>query len=207
MAINIMTSKFSIEKEYKGIKTIYAENRAAWRRWLQKNHAKEKAVWLIIYKMKCGTPSVYFKEAVEEALCFGWIDSKSNKRDDKSYYQYFAQRNPKSKWSKINKDKIEELIQKDLMTAAGLAVIETAKQNGAWSALDEVEQIIIPPDLEKAFDKNKKAAKNFEAFPRSVKKGILDWISSAKRPETRLKRITETVRLAGENQRANYPKQ
>jgi len=201
----MIKSKPSVEKEYKGIKTVYATSRAAWRKWLEKNHAKEKAVWLIMYKMQSGTPSVYYKEAVEEALCFGWIDSKPNKRDDKSYYQYFAQRNSKSKWSKINKDKIEELIQQGLMTAAGLAIIETAKQNGAWIALDEVEQIIIPADLQQAFNKNKMAWMNFNAFPRSVKKGILDWISSAKKPETRLKRITETVTQAGENRRANYP--
>ncbi len=159
-----MESKSSIEKEYNGVITACANSRAAWRKWLEKNHTKEKAVWLIMYKMQSGTPSVYYKEAVEEALCFGWIDSKANKRDDKSYYQYFAQRNPKSKWSEINKDKIEELSQQGLMTAAGLAIIATAKQNGAWTALDEVEQIVMPTDLKKAFDKDKKAWKNFDAF-------------------------------------------
>lgn len=200
-----MPNKPAIEKEYNGVRAIYAPSRTAWRKWLEKNHAKEKAVWLIIYKMQSGTPSVYYKEAVVEALCFGWIDSKPNKRDDKSFYQYFTQRNPKSKWSKINKDKIKELIQQGLVAPAGLAVIETAKQNGAWTALDQVEQIIIPADLQKAFDKNKKARINFEAFPRSVKKAILDWISSAKRPETRVKRISETVTQAGENKRANFP--
>jgi uncharacterized protein YdeI (YjbR/CyaY-like superfamily) len=200
-----LATKLQIEKEYNGIKSFYAHSRSAWRNWLKKNHTKEKCVWLIIYRMDSGIASVYYKQAVEEALCFGWIDSKPNKRDEKSYYQYFAKRNPKSKWSKINKDKIEELIKDGLMMAAGLAAIETAKQNGTWTALDAVEQIIIPQDLQKTFAKNKKAWKNFKAFPRSVKKAILDWVSSAKKPETRLKRISETVSRAEQNQRANFP--
>lgn len=189
---------------YNGIKTFYANSRNQWRNWLQKNHAKEKSVWLIIYRKETKLPSVYYKEAVEEALCFGWIDSKPNKRDDKSYYQFFAKRNPKSKWSKINKEKVEELISKGLMTAAGMEVIETAKQNGAWNALDEVESFVMPEELQKALSKNKTAQKNFEAFPASSKKIIIQWVADAKREETRQKRIEETVTLAAKNIRANH---
>lgn len=190
-------------EEKQGVKTFYAKSRKEWRSWLAKNHAKEKSVWLIIYKKDSGEPSVYYPEAVDEALCFGWIDSKPNKRDDKSYFQFFAKRNPKSKWSGINKDKVANLTKSGLMMPAGLEVIELARQNGSWHALDEVEKILIPNDLQTAFIKNKNALKNWETFPRSVKRGILEWILNAKRPGTRLKRIQETVALAAQNIRAN----
>ncbi|MBL0356297.1 MAG: YdeI/OmpD-associated family protein [Chitinophagaceae bacterium] len=202
-----MSGNLITDQEKEGVKTFYAASRKAWRKWLEKNHSKEKSVWLIIYRMKTGTPSVYYKEAVDEALCFGWIDSKPNKRDDKSFYQYFAKRNPKSKWSKVNKDKIARLTKEGLMTTAGLTAVELAKQTGTWTALDEVEQVIIPNDLRKLFEKNKKAWKNFEAFPRSAKRGILEWISSAKKPETRVKRIYQTVKKAALNLRASFPGQ
>jgi uncharacterized protein YdeI (YjbR/CyaY-like superfamily) len=186
-----------------GINTFYARSRAHWRKWLKKNHLSEKSVWLIMYKKESGTPSVYYPEAVEEALCFGWIDSKPNKRDSKSYYQYFAKRNPRSKWSRINKYKIEKLTAAGLMAPAGLEMVAIAKKTGTWTALDEVENLLVPGDLQKAFDKSKKAFRHWSKFPPSVKKGILDWIGSAKTKATRIKRITETVRLAGENSRAN----
>jgi uncharacterized protein YdeI (YjbR/CyaY-like superfamily) len=202
-----MANKTITENEKDGVATFYACNRKAWRRWLQKNHAGEKNVWLIIYRMGSGIPSVYYKEAVEEALCFGWIDSKANKRDDKSFYQYFAKRNPKSKWSKVNKDTVAQLTEQGLMAAAGVAAIERAKANGTWTALDEVEQLLVPEELAKAFAKNKKAWKNFEAFPRSVKRAILEWLSNAKKSETRVKRIETIVSKAAQNLRANFPGQ
>lgn len=189
--------------EKDGIQTYYAEDRAAWRQWLVDNHAQAKSVWLIIYKKGSGTPSVYYDEAVDEALCFGWIDSKPNKRDAESYFQFFAKRNPKSKWSGVNKKKVKRLIEQGLMTEAGLKMIELAKASGTWTALDEVENMTVPPDLEIAFRNNEIAFRNWEAFPRSVKRGILEWISNAKRPETRQKRIEETVTLAAQNIRAN----
>lgn len=190
-----------------GIKTFYAKDENAWRKWLEENHSKEVSVWLLIYKKQSDTPSIYYDEAVNQALCFGWIDSKANKKDEKSYYQFFAKRNPKSNWSKINKGKVEKLIAQGLMAVAGFAAIETAKQNGTWTALDEVDNSIIPGDLQKEFDKNQTAFKNFEAFPRSSKKGILEWILNAKKPETRQKRIAETVELAAKNIKANHYQQ
>lgn len=188
-----------------GIKTYYAKSQRAWRQWLEKNHDKEKSVWLIIYKKTSGIPTVYYPEAVDEALCFGWIDSKINKRDDESYYQYFAKRNSKSNWSKVNKEKVERLIAQGAMSPAGLESIDIAKANGKWQALDQVEEITIPDDLQALFNKDKTAHKNWQAFPRSAKRGILEWILNAKRPETRQKRIEETVSLAAKNIKANFP--
>ncbi|WP_019498890.1 YdeI/OmpD-associated family protein [Pseudanabaena sp. PCC 6802] len=187
-----------------GVKTFHAQSRQEWRDWLGANHQSEKSVWLIIYTKDSKVPSVYYPEAVDEALCFGWIDSKPNKRDDRSYYQFFAKRSPKSNWSKVNKEKVENLIVQNLMAPAGLEAIEIAKHNGTWTALDAVEDLIIPDDLQKEFDRNKTAWENWEKFPRSSKRGILEWIVGAKKPETRQKRINETVRLAGENIRANH---
>lgn len=192
---------------YNGIKTFHAKTRTEWRKWLEKSHQSEKSVWLIIYKKESETPSVYYPEAVDEALCFGWIDSKPNKRDEHSYYQFFAKRNPKSNWSKVNKEKVAKLLEQGLMHRSGLEMIEIAKQNGTWTALDEVENITIPDDLKKLFSKNKTAFENWENFPRSSKRGILEWIMNAKKPETRQKRIEETVSLAEKNIKANHYRQ
>ncbi len=190
-----------------GIKTFYAKSQKEWRKWLEKNHESEKSVWLIIYKKESGTPSVYYTHAVDEAICFGWIDSKPNKRDDESYYQFFAKRNPKSNWSKVNKQKVTKLLEKGLIAPAGFEAIEIAKQNGTWTALDEVEEMTIPEDLQIALDKNKTAFSYFDKFPRSSKRNILEWIMNAKRPETRQARINKTVALATENIKANHYRQ
>ncbi len=189
--------------EKDGVPAFYAQDRQAWRTWLEENHDSAKSVWLIIYRKQSGTPSVYYEQAVEEALCFGWIDSKANKRDEESFFQFFARRNPKSNWSKVNKERVERLLTEGLMRPAGLQMIELAKQNGTWNALDEVENLILPEDLQAALQNNQVANEKFEAFPRSVKRGILEWILNAKRPETRRKRIEETVTLAAQNKRAN----
>ena len=183
--------------------SFYASNRKKWRNWLAKNGSKEQSIWLIIYRKESETPSVYYEDAVEEALCFGWIDSKSNKRDAESFYLFMSKRNPKSKWSKLNKHRVEKLMENKAMAPEGIAMVEEAKRSGTWNALDEVEALILPPDLIKALKRNKSAFNNFAAFPPSVKRGILEWISNAKREETRQKRIDETARLAKDNIRAN----
>jgi uncharacterized protein YdeI (YjbR/CyaY-like superfamily) len=192
---------------YNNVQTFHAKSRKEWRKWLEKNHSTEKSVWLVIYKKESEIPSVYYPEAVDEALCFGWIDSKPNKRDEDSYYQFFAKRNPKSNWSKVNKEKIAKLIEKGLMQSAGLEMIEIAIENGTWTALDEVENLIIPDDLQELFSDNKTAFENWERFPSSSKRGILEWILNAKKPETRQKRIEETVSLAEKDIRANHYRQ
>lgn len=191
-------------KTGKKIALYHAKNRIAWRKWLEKNHITKENVWLIMYRKESGVPSVNYADAVEEALCFGWIDSVKNKRDEESSCQYFSKRKPKSVWSKLNKQRVEKLSKLNLIYPAGKAMIDLAKKSGTWSALDEVENLIMPDDLKKAFVKNKIACNYFEAFPPSSKKIILYWISSAKQPETRMKRIKETVILAAKNIRANH---
>ena len=186
---------------------FYAQNQQAWHDWLADHHDLADHVWLIIYKKDSYVPSVYYPEAVDEALCFGWIDSKPNTRDEKSYFQFFAPRNPKSNWSKVNKQKVERLCQEGRMTPAGLALIEQAKQNGSWNALDEVDNLVVPEDLQEALEKTAQAKRYFDDFPPSSKKTILEWIYNAKRADTRKKRITETAKLAGENIRANHYRQ
>ncbi len=190
-----------------GVATFHAETRAAWRNWLEQHHRIEKSLWLIIYRKESATPSVYYPQAVDEALCFGWVDSKINKRDEQSYYQFFSQRNPKSNWSKVNKTKVAYLLEQGLMTAAGQEMIDLAKRTGTWNALDAVEETTVPDDMQQLFDQNPIAFQHWEAFPRSVKRAILEWILNAKRPETRQKRITETVEQAAKNIRANQYRQ
>jgi uncharacterized protein YdeI (YjbR/CyaY-like superfamily) len=186
-----------------GKNTFYADSQATWREWLMENHQTTQAVWLIIYKKESGVPSVYYSEAVDEALCFGWIDSKPNKRDENSFYQFFSQRNPKSNWSKVNKLKVEALVAANKMMPAGFKMIELAKQIGTWDALNDVDALIIPEDLAALLAANPPAQENFDKFPPSTKRGILEWILNAKQAATRLKRIEETVALAAENKRAN----
>ena len=183
--------------------SFYADGKTSFRNWLIENHDKEQNVWLIIYKKDSGVPSITYDQAVDEALCFGWVDSSIKKRDDDSFFQYFARRNPKSNWSKVNKLKIERLMQEGLMAEAGLEMIVIAKESGTWTALDEVENLISPPDLQAALDKNPLAQEYFDLFPRSVKRAILEWLLNAKQTETRLKRIKEIVDKAERNERAN----
>jgi uncharacterized protein YdeI (YjbR/CyaY-like superfamily) len=189
--------------EHNGVKTFYAESKSAWRNWLVENHQDESKLWLIIYKKDSGIPSITYDQAVDEALCFGWVDSSINKRDDESFYQYFAKRNPKSNWSRVNKLKVEKLISEGKMSEEGLEMVELAKLTGTWTALDDVENLISPPDLQDALDQNALAQEYFDLFPRSVKRGILEWLMNAKQAETRLKRITEIVSKAERNERAN----
>jgi uncharacterized protein YdeI (YjbR/CyaY-like superfamily) len=186
-------------------KTIefYAKDRYAWRKWLEKNHATASTVWLLMYKKESETPSVYYDEAVEEALCFGWIDSKPRKNDADSYFLYFAERKPKSVWSKLNKTRIEKLLKQGLMRGPGMAKIEAAKKDGSWTALDAIEEYIMPNPLAKALKKSKIASENFSKFPPGVKKAIYQWIVSAKTEATITKRVVETVEKAGRNIRAN----
>ena len=188
-----------------GSKVIHAKSRKAWRTWLTKNQAKEKSVWLIMYRKESSSTSISYADAIEEALCFGWIDSVKKKRDDESSVQYFSKRKPKGNWSKLNKQRVAKLIAQGLMTATGLEMIELAKSTGTWTAMDSVEDVIIPSDLQQKFNKNKKAFANFMAFAPSSKKIILQWILSAKKTETRERRVQETVQLAERNIKANHP--
>ena len=181
------------------LESIYASDRKTWRKWLSNNHLTSRGIWLIYYKVKSGKPSVKYSEAVKEALCFGWIDSKVKSLDEERYQQIFTPRKPKSVWSKLNKQYIEELIEQGLMTTAGIKKVEVAKQDGSWNSLNAIEALIIPIDLQQALEANETANLNFQAFSNSWKKNILFWIHSAKRPETRLKRIEQTIMSAAHN--------
>ena len=187
------------------IKAIHFKTRKDWRRWLEKYHATETSLWLIIYRQKSLTRSITYLEAVEEALCYGWIDSKANTRDAESAYQFMSKRKPKGVWSKINKTRVEKLIAEGLMRPAGQQAIDIAKQNGAWDALNASDNLEIPKDLKNAFAKHNLARKHFDAFSASARRILLEWIFSAKRPETREKRIRETVEAAAQNRKA-YPR-
>jgi len=178
---------------------FYAPDRRAWRNWLQQNHKSSHNVWLILHHKTNPAPSVNYQEAVEEAIAFGWIDSKANKRDKDSYLQYFARRQPKSYWSRINRERAQKMIDLGLMTKSGFEMIEIARKTGHWEAMEEVEQSIVPPDLKEKLDRNEKARRNFTAFSPSSKRVILSWILDARRPETRNKRIEAAVKLAEDN--------
>jgi len=176
-------------------------DRKAWRSWLAKNHATKTSVWLVLYKKNAQKATISWREAVDEALCFGWIDSKKIKIDAESSHQYFSPRKAKSGWSKINKAKVQELIEQGLLTAAGLKSIETAKNNGSWNLLDDVEALIIPTDLDQAFALYSGSKDYFLTLSKSVRKMMLHWVSSAKKIETRHKRIVEIAAKAGENKK------
>jgi len=158
---------------------------------------------MISYKQATGKPRVEYAESVEEALCFGWVDSKGNKLDDERSMLWFAPRKRGSGWARPNKERIERLIAAGLMAPAGLAKIDAAKADGTWTLLDSVENLEVPDDLATALDRFSAARANFEAFPRSARRGILEWIVQAKTAATRAKRIEDTARLAQEHQRAN----
>lgn len=188
----------------KSIETFSPKSREEWREWLTENHDKKQSVWLIYFKKKSNISTIIYSEAVDEALCFGWIDSKSKPIDEYKYMQFFSRRKHDSVWSKINKDKVERLIREGLMTKAGLEVINKAKQNGSWIILDDAEALIIPKDLEIEFQKRGNAKNYFLNLSRSDKRNILQWLVLAKRKETREKRIVEIVELADRMQK---PKQ
>lgn len=179
-------------------------SRQDWRTWLKKNHLSKQFVWLVLYKKGANKPTISWSEAVDEALCFGWIDSKRKPIDSDTFIQFFSKRKPKGTWSKVNKEKVLQLVSDKLMTQAGYESIETAKQNGSWTILDDVEELKIPEDLDEEF-KIKKGSKDFFlSLSKSVKKAILQWLVLAKRKETRQKRINEIVVLAAQKQK---PKQ
>ncbi len=183
--------------------SVECRTRAEWRAWLAAHHATSAGVWLIYFKKDSGEPQLPYGEQVEEALCFGWVDSKPNKLDDKRTMLYFAPRKPGSGWARTNKERVRRLIADGLMTAAGQAKIEAAKKDGSWTMLDAIERMEVPPELAAALDANPTAKGHFDAFPPGVRKGIFQWIVTAKRPETRAKRVAETVALAAKNVRAN----
>ncbi len=177
----------------------YFKNDAEWRDWLHANHATSEGVYLIFYKVDHEMESMRWEEAVRVALCYGWIDSTVKSLGDGKRRQYFCPRKPKSVWSKVNKTHIKELKAAGLMHKSGLSVINTAKKDGTWTALDDVENGVVPQDLQKAFNANKKAQENFQGFTKSQRKSYLYWLNQAKREETRQKRIQEIIKFCQAN--------
>jgi uncharacterized protein YdeI (YjbR/CyaY-like superfamily) len=173
-------------------------NKEQWRNWLKKNHLTKESIWLIINKKGSPTPNLNWSEAVDEALCFGWIDSTKKSIDSEKYMQYFCKRKPNSNWSKINKDKVKTLIEQGLMDEAGYKSIEIAKENGSWSNLDKVEALVIPEDLKEKFANYQGSMEYFDSLSKSAKKILLYWVISAKRKETRKKRILEIAENASQ---------
>ncbi|HOY12824.1 MAG TPA: YdeI/OmpD-associated family protein [Saprospiraceae bacterium] len=178
--------------------SFYPKSRSELRNWLVANHEKEESVWIICYKKGSGMPTISWSEMVDELLCFGWIDGKRNAIDHEKFKQFVCKRKPKSIWSKINKQKILDLGEAGLMTAAGYRVIDVAKANGSWNTLVEVDDMLIPDDLEVAFANLPGSKAFFLSLSNSVKKLILYWIVSAKMPETRNKRIADVAESASQ---------
>ena len=187
-----------------GREVVEVPDRAAWRRWLAKHHEQREAIWLVFHKKASDGKSPSYDEAVEEALCFGWIDSTVNSLDEQRSLQLFAPRKPKGTWSATNKERVARLEREGLLAPAGIAAIETAKANGSWNALDAVERLEEPPELAAALDAKPGAREHWNTFSPSSRKGILWWVISAKRPETRARRIEQTVRMAAKGKRAQF---
>lgn len=186
-------------------KTTHPKTKQQWRQWLLKNHTSSPGVWLIYYKKVTGKRTFSWSEAVDEALCFGWIDSLPRKLDEERAMLKFTPRKPKSVWSEINKRKVEILIKEKRMTPAGLAKIEHAKKDGSWDTLStsnfHTDNNSLPDDLAKAFAKNKKALENFNNFTAGYRRQFLFWVDSAKRSETRAARIKQTILMAAANKK------
>lgn len=185
---------------------VYAKDREEWRSWLSKNHASSKSVWLIYYKKPSGKPSVSYNEAVEEALCFGWIDSTVNKIDEERFKQLFTPRNPKSVWSLLNKKRALKMIQEKRMTSAGMNLIRAAKKSGMWAKAYTLKKtVVIPKDLTGALRKNPEASKNFSRFAPGYRNLYVLWINDAKGKDTRERRIRKVVERLELNKKPGVP--
>jgi len=174
---------------------VQPKSRRAWRSWLQKHHDASAGVWLVYAKKHTGIPSLTYSDAVEEALCFGWIDSLVHPIDDDFYRQIFTPRKPRSAWSAVNRKRVEQLVAAGLMTAAGLASITHAKKIGQWEAHAAAESLTIPPELKKALNADPNAKKNWPTYTESQRKMFLYMVNGAKRPETRAKRIARVIEI------------
>jgi uncharacterized protein YdeI (YjbR/CyaY-like superfamily) len=181
-------------------------DRAGWRAWLSANHATTNGVYLLSWRRGSGRTSVPYEDAVEEALCVGWVDSSGRNLDEERSIQWFARRRPRSVWARSNKERVARLTAAGQMLSAGLAVVEEAKRSGMWTILDDVEDLTVPDDLATALDAQSPARSNWDAFPPSARRAMLQWVVEARRPETRSNRIAEIAEKATRDERA-YPPQ
>jgi uncharacterized protein YdeI (YjbR/CyaY-like superfamily) len=181
---------------------LYVTNRDDWREWLRKNSKTKKEIWLIYYKKHTGKPSIPYDDSVEEALCFGWIDNIVKRIDDEKFVRKFTPRKAKSKWSETNKKRARKMVKEGKMTEAGLARIREAEKTGEWfKTAPAKKELVIPPCMKEALAKNKKASENFNDLAESYKRQYVGWISSAKREETRRRRLAEAIKLLQKNEK------
>ena len=178
---------------------LYFERDTDWYDWLSQNHNQAKSVYLIFYKLEMNIPTMRWEEAVKVAICFGWIDSTVKSLGNGKRRQYFCPRNPKSTWSALNKKYVEELTKDCLIHESGQKTITLAKNTGTWTAMDDVENGVIPNDLQQAFNDNLSAFENYQNFAPGYRKSYLSWLQSAKREETKKKRITQIIELCANN--------
>jgi uncharacterized protein YdeI (YjbR/CyaY-like superfamily) len=180
---------------------VHADDRATWHAWLEANHASARGVWLVTWRRRTGRPRLSYEDAIEEALCFGWVDSTGGHLDDERGKLYFAPRKPRSVWAASNKARVEKLIREGRMAPAGLAAIERARANGSWSLLESSDRLEVPDDLAAALEAHPPAGAHFAAFPPSARKMMLGWLATARRPETRARRIERIAEAAVRNER------
>lgn len=181
---------------------VHADDRATWRTWLEGHHATAGGCWLVTWRAKTGYPRLTYEEAIEEATCFGWVDSTAGRFDDERGRLYFAPRKARSPWAATNKARVARLTAAGLMRPAGLAAVERAKASGYWEILDSSERLEVPDDLSAALAEHPPAPDNFAAFPPSARKQMLAWVALARRPETRASRIAKIAAAAAHNERA-----
>ena len=181
---------------------VHADDRATWRAWLEANHATSSGARLVTWRRRSGRVGLDYEAAIEEALCFGWVDSTAGRVDDDRGKLYFAPRKPRSGWAATNKARIERLLAEGRMAPAGVAAIDRAKANGSWEVLDSAERLVVPADLAAVLEARPPAAANFAGFPPSARKQVLAWVALAMRPETRADRIRRVVDAAERNVRA-----
>jgi uncharacterized protein YdeI (YjbR/CyaY-like superfamily) len=187
-------SKPAVPSEAKELPVLFFSSGEDWRKWLHAHHESSKGVWIKFAKKNSGIASLSYPHAVEGALCYGWIDGQTARFDDSYWLQRFTPRSPKSIWSKINRERVNTLIEKGEMQPAGLEAVRQAKENGEWdAAYDSPSQAIVPEDLEAALRRSKKAKTFFESLSKSSRFAILFRIQTAKKPETRAKRIQQFV--------------
>ena len=175
---------------------LHIVNRRDWHSWLEKNHETKKEAWLIFYKKHTGKPNISYDEAVEEAICFGWIDSIAKRIDDEKFTRKFTPRKPNSNWAESNKKRATKMINEGKMTRAGLELVMQAKNRGEWNKIYPIRKgIVIPGCFEKALRSNEKASSSFSKLGASHKRQYVGWVNSAKKEETRKRRLTEAIRV------------
>jgi uncharacterized protein YdeI (YjbR/CyaY-like superfamily) len=181
---------------------IYFKDKTEWRSWLKINHSKEKEIWLVYFKKHTGKPRIPYENAVEEALCYGWIDSTVKRIDDERYCQKFTPRKIISGWSESNKRRVKKLIKEKRMTKYGMGKITAAKENGKWDEIVSPQKVFdMPDELMILLDNNEKAKQNYNSLSASYQRQYINWIASAKQSETRFKRSNEAIVLLNRNQK------